>query len=138
MANSVVTKQFLRALNYWPKDLLRPHISFQDTMRQRIEKRSLPSAQQVKSESSSKVGGTAASATDTVSPSDKAELEQAFALYSMLENRYSQKYPLSEAFMRPASNPSHYYDLMADMEAAPQRSWLATRLNKWKGFLRFT
>jgi cytochrome b pre-mRNA-processing protein 6 len=39
--------------------------------------------------------------------------------------------------MTPASNPTHYTDLIKELEAAPDRGLIARTLNKWKGFLRF-
>lgn len=48
------------------------------------------------------------------------------------------KYPLSERMLHPLSNPSHYKDLVKELEEAPTRSWLASKLNKWKGFLRLS
>lgn len=38
--------------------------------------------------------------------------------------------------MRPTSNPTYYDDLLKELEQAPQRSWFATQITKWKGFLR--
>ena len=40
--------------------------------------------------------------------------------------------------MKPASNPTHYEDLVKELEEAPQRSWLGAKLNSWKGFLRLS
>ncbi|KAI9816937.1 MAG: hypothetical protein M1826_001709 [Phylliscum demangeonii] len=124
MADSVVYKHFIRALNRWPKDLLRPEASFPDAMRRRLDQRLKPTA-------------TDGPAVSMLEHNAEAELEQVNALYSLLEDRYRRKHPVSEAFMKPASNPNHYTALLAELEAAPKRSWLASRLNKWRGFLRF-
>lgn len=112
-----VPKHYLRALARWPVDVLRPELSFQATMRTRF----LPSA--------------TATATKILKPNG---LSQINALYSLLENRYSQKYPVSDAFLRPAFNPTYYADLLAEINAAPTRSWVGRMVNRWKGFLRFS
>ncbi len=52
--------------------------------------------------------------------------------------KFEMQFPVSNEFLRPASNPDHYKNLVEELEAAPKRSWLASRLNKWKGFLRFS
>ncbi|KAI9813530.1 MAG: hypothetical protein M1832_006261 [Thelocarpon impressellum] len=131
MAASVAYKHYLRALNHWPKDLLRPEVSFTDALRRRADARFLQKTQDSPS--------TAPAAVSTTKKrSEEAELAQVNVLYSFLEDRYSKKYAVSESFVRPASNPNHYSDLLAELDAAPKRSWLETRLNKWKGFLRFS
>jgi len=69
---------------------------------------------------------------------EKAELEQVNALYSLLENRYSRKFALTGSLMRPASSPTHYTDLVRELDEAPQRGWWERTKNQWKGFLRFS
>ena len=48
------------------------------------------------------------------------------------------QYPLPETYLRPASNPDYYVDLLAEIEAVSQRGWFASWLNSWKGWIRFT
>jgi len=73
----------------------------------------------------------------TAAVDEKAEMEQVNALYSLLGNRYTQKYPISGSLMKPARNPTHYTDLIKELEEAPDRSWWGRMTNRWKGFLRF-
>ncbi|KAI9834196.1 MAG: hypothetical protein M1819_003034 [Sarea resinae] len=123
MSNSILHKHYLRALSHWPKDLLRPTVSFPTSLEARLSRRFLPNAENP-------------NARPTFpSPHEKDEVN---ALYSLLENRYMTKYPTSAVLTRPASNPTYYEDLLAELEAAPQRSWFDRQLNKWKGFLRFS
>ncbi|KZF24553.1 hypothetical protein L228DRAFT_245517 [Xylona heveae TC161] len=132
MSNPIAYRHYLRILRRWPKDLLRPEVTFQNAMRKRLEQRFGPSAVAANPQDKA--------AEKSITPSqlnETAELAQVNALYSLLENRYSKKYPTSPSLMRPASNPGYYEDLIAELEAAPKRSWLASYLNKWKGFLRF-
>ncbi|KAH0541611.1 hypothetical protein GP486_008702 [Trichoglossum hirsutum] len=136
MATSVrTTKHYLRALSRWPADILRPELSFQATMRARFLLPSSTTTTASPPSSSSPPPPTTAAAAKDSKPD---ELSQINALYSLLENRYSRKYPLSDAFLRPAFNPTYYDDLLAEINVAPTRSWVGRMLNRWKGFLRFS
>jgi hypothetical protein len=48
------------------------------------------------------------------------------------------QFPLAGSLMRPASHPTHYADLVREMDEAPKRGWWERTTNKWKGFLRFS
>ncbi|MCJ1337100.1 hypothetical protein MMC09_002379 [Bachmanniomyces sp. S44760] len=141
---SLASKHYKRILAQWPVDLLRPDVSFKTVIQRRI--------------SNEERHGQSSLAT----PADKHEIEQANALYSLLEDRYLKKvhtyldpcfgiqdeawsshlieiqYPLSQNLMRPASNPAYYDNLLAELQNAPQRSWIGNMINKWSGFLRFS
>ncbi|KAK2768669.1 hypothetical protein FQN54_000525 [Arachnomyces sp. PD_36] len=58
------------------------------------------------------------------------------ALYSLVENRYANAYPLPQHLRYPASNPSHYDDLVREFAEAPTRGWFASMKKKLGGFLR--
>jgi hypothetical protein len=75
-------KHYVRALSRWPKDNLRPECQFQDAMKKRLDRRFLPA--------SSPDTAKAAQAVTNSAIDEKMELEQANALYSLLENRYTQ------------------------------------------------
>lgn len=68
----IAYKHYIRALSRWPKDALRPECQFQDALRKRLDSRY---------QSSSPVS----------TADERADLEQANILYSLLENRYSRK-----------------------------------------------
>lgn len=128
-------------------------------MRRRLQRRLEPAEQEperAKEAAAAEIKGAGVTAMER---NQKEELEQVNALYSLLEDRYKRKvsvglgewipfffwlrltfdglqHPVSEAFFRPASHPSHYSDLLAELEAVPKRSWLASKINKWRGFLR--
>lgn len=72
----VAYKHYMRALSRWPKDTLRPESQFQDAMRRRIDRKFLPNS---------------SAASYAVPVNEKEELDQANALYSLLENRYQRK-----------------------------------------------
>ncbi|KAF8866104.1 hypothetical protein BDZ45DRAFT_795758 [Acephala macrosclerotiorum] len=129
MSKSIAYKHYIRALSRWPKDNLRPDCQFQDAMRKRIDRRFLPA--------SSPNTPNAAQAVVNSAVDERLELEQANVLYSLLENRYIRKYPITGSLMKPASNPTHYEDLVKELEEAPERSFWGRLTNRWKGFLRF-
>ena len=47
------------------------------------------------------------------------------------------QYPTSEALLEPNFQPAYYANLMAEMEAAPKRGWLAQKWLRWSRFIRF-
>jgi cytochrome b pre-mRNA-processing protein 6 len=79
-----------------------------------------------------------ASAVEAQKWDEQAELEQANALYSLLENRYAEQFPLSGRLKAPASNPTYYDDLITEMQEAPNRSWFGGMMQRVKGSLRFS
>ncbi|KAI9777694.1 MAG: hypothetical protein M1839_008613 [Geoglossum umbratile] len=132
MAASTTYRHYLRALRRWPIDVLRPELSFKTTIRRRVDARLLSKPPPSTSPSLPQSSATSQPIDET------AELAQINALYSLLENRYSKKYPISDRFLQPTFNPTYYADLLAEIEEAPRRSWVGRMMNKWKGFLRFS
>jgi len=133
---SLVYKHYQRALAQWPADILRPEVSFQKSMHKRIDQKFLLPNRGAQARAIAKDGPDNNIAPATLD--ETAELEQANALYSFLENRYTKKYPLSNRLMKPASNPTYYENLIQELRDAPQRSWIGRMINRWKGFLRFS
>ncbi|KAG9246179.1 hypothetical protein BJ878DRAFT_498151 [Calycina marina] len=117
MSKSLAYKHLTRALSKWPKDTLRPECQLQNVMQQRIDK--------IYSDASSK------------SSSESSDMAQANLLYSLVEDRYLKRYPIKGTLMTPASKPTHYTDLIRDIEEAPGRNWIQSTMNKFKGLLRF-
>ncbi|RFU24573.1 hypothetical protein B7463_g11761, partial [Scytalidium lignicola] len=115
MSKSVAYRHYQRILSKWPKDPLRPEVQFQNAMRRRIDRQFAAQS----------------------SVNEKAELENVNTLYSLLGNRYRQMYPIKGSLLQPASNTTHYTDLMKELEEAPTRSWFGRMTNRWRGFLRF-
>ncbi|KAK0113687.1 hypothetical protein ONS95_013935 [Cadophora gregata] len=130
MSRSIAYQHYTRALSRWPVDNLRPDCQFPKIMRKRLEQRFLPVSSQP-----TQTGTTQAVAHNSVD--EKLELEQANVLYSLLENRYSGKYPIKGELMTPKSNPNHYTNLIKELEEAPRSSWMERTIKRWKGFLRF-
>ncbi|KAK5018806.1 hypothetical protein LTR16_001202 [Cryomyces antarcticus] len=150
MSREAISKHYSRILTLWPKDPLRPEVSFEPLLRKRV-------------------------ADKTTGPEQGRQIN---ALYSLLDNRYTKKvttrlfyphcqaalptrmrirfafcifamlalnadgaavqYPVSPRMMSPASNPAYYTNLAAELQQAPGRSWFERYMNKWKGFLRFS
>lgn len=116
-ARSLAYKHFQRALAQWPKDPLRPDFQLQDVLSKRIE---------------SQFKGAAAVDART----EEAQLKQANALYSLLEDRYKTKYRIIGNLMEPRSNPTHYTELMKELEEAPRRTWLQRIAKRLGGMIR--
>ncbi|KAI2602879.1 uncharacterized protein GGS25DRAFT_509026 [Hypoxylon fragiforme] len=102
----------LRALAQWPKDTLRPQLQFQDVLRKRFEQQPSPGV------------------------SEQDQLRQANALYSLLENRYKKKYPITGDLLRPRSHPTYFTDLVKELEEAPSRSFAERLWLRVKGLVR--
>ena len=142
-----ITKQYARLLRLWPIDALRPNLPFTRA----IESRALPYgvtplSLTSNSAKSSKLASPApskadVSATTTSTHAQPANLQletaQITALYSLLEDRYAKKYPLSEAVFKPTSAPEHYTKLMEEIERAPQKTWWQAKVDEWKMKIRW-
>ncbi|OJJ49214.1 hypothetical protein ASPZODRAFT_140142 [Penicilliopsis zonata CBS 506.65] len=99
-----VQARLTHLLKHWPRDTVRPEaVSVQTYLQQRLAQ--IP---QDPSTSSTK---------KAISP---ASLN---ALSSLLEDRYTRRYPLPQKLRYPASNPSHYDDLVREFEEAPNRDF---------------
>ncbi|KAK3361775.1 hypothetical protein B0T24DRAFT_598688 [Lasiosphaeria ovina] len=122
MSGAVRSAMFKRALERWPKNPLRPDCQLQDVLAKRLEAGTLAPPHALK---------------NGVSKAE-AEMKQANAFYSLLENRYKSIYKLKGDIMNPHSNPTYYQDLITELDEAPTRSWLDRTLNKFKGMIRFT
>ncbi|KAH9890770.1 hypothetical protein F4778DRAFT_367302 [Xylariomycetidae sp. FL2044] len=104
-------RHILRALSQWPKDTIRPQVQFQDILAKRYER-------------------------PATALSNEEQLKQANALYSLLQNRYKSKYPITGTLLRPKSNPDYYDNLVHELEAAPNRSGLERLWLRLKGVVR--
>jgi cytochrome b pre-mRNA-processing protein 6 len=129
-------KHYTRLQALWPKDLLRPNLPFTRA----IEHRGLPyGLKPLESTPQEKAPKNASPVPAPSSPPNpSAEQVQVNALYSLLENRYSKKYPLSPGVLRPTSAPEHYDRLMDEIERAPQKSWWQAKVDEWKMKIRWT
>ncbi|KAI0880872.1 uncharacterized protein GGS22DRAFT_192707 [Annulohypoxylon maeteangense] len=103
------SRLILRALSQWPKDTLRPQIQLQDVLRKRFEQSELPDHEQVK---------------------------QANALYSLMHDRYKNKYPINGSLLNPKSHPNYFTDLVKELEEAPSRSYFERLWLRLKGVVR--
>ncbi|KAI0508746.1 hypothetical protein F5B22DRAFT_619433 [Xylaria bambusicola] len=101
----------LRALSQWPKDTIRPEIQFQTVLQKRFDQPKL-------------------------ALSEEEQLRQANALYSLLDNRYKKKYPITGSLLQPKSNPTYFTDLLKELEEAPTRSYFERLLLRVKGLVR--
>ncbi|KAL2140502.1 hypothetical protein VTI28DRAFT_3745 [Corynascus sepedonium] len=118
-AKAAAANHFRGALTRWPKDTLRPDCQLQDVLAKRLQKGPL--------------APVTAGATQ-----EQADLKQANALYSLLQDRYKNKYRSPEKLFEPRSNPTYYKDLLKELEEAPHRSWLGRLTKRLSGMIRFT
>ncbi|OBZ91504.1 Ubiquinol-cytochrome-c reductase complex assembly factor 2 [Choanephora cucurbitarum] len=86
-------RSFLKVVQRWPTDKVRPNRDLKQVLITRIE------------ESFKKQEGLSI---------EKAERELK-SLESLLENEFKEKYPLSERILSPASNPTYYSSLVSSI-----------------------
>ncbi|KAK4113171.1 hypothetical protein N656DRAFT_844731 [Canariomyces notabilis] len=117
VARSTAAKHFQGVLSRWPKDPLRPTCQLQDVLAKRLEK------------------GALAPSTKW-STQDHADLKQVNALYSLLEDRYKNKFRAPTKLFEPQSNPTYYKDLVKELEEAPKRSFWGRLAKRLGGMIR--
>ncbi|KAG2166266.1 hypothetical protein D6C84_03874 [Aureobasidium pullulans] len=123
MSRAQASKHYARILSQWPVDRLRPEISFQSVLKKRLEAAPVAQVNQ-------------ANTAQTQAPKARNELREINALYSLLENRYSSTYPLSNAMMHPASAPEHYTTLVKELDEVPDRTFFQRIASRFKGMVR--
>ena len=121
----------------WPVDRVRPEkVSFQKLMQSRLNNISSspsPNAAAKSVESNEAL----VTATKPRVWDEGKELKQANALYTLLEDRYSQAYPLPDRLRFPDFNPEYYEELVSELETAPDRSPLERAWLNLKGRFKF-
>ncbi|KIW74751.1 hypothetical protein Z517_11521 [Fonsecaea pedrosoi CBS 271.37] len=128
---SVALKHWARIIKQWPLDRVRPsHVHFQRVMQSRLQKLQSGAPAAVSSKSND------ALVTPVEPFNEQKELRQVNALYSLLENRYANEYPIPQAVRHPKTNASHYDDLVRELDEAPGRSWFTSFWNRLKGSVR--
>ena len=135
--HQTIVRQYTRLLSLWPKDALRPNLAFTKTLEYRGAPFGLKPA--ASAEKDAKPAKTDVEASAPRSASDpKVELANINALYSLLENRFTKKYPVSPGVLRPTSNPEHYDRLMEEIKRAPTKSWLSAKIDEWRMKIRWS
>ncbi|KAF2459651.1 hypothetical protein BDY21DRAFT_370342 [Lineolata rhizophorae] len=134
MSNSSIPRHYARILSRWPVDNLRPHLAFQTVLRTRLAASSSTTTTPPTAPPSS--GPPARLQPHHQTPA-AADLRAINALYTLLEDRYRARYPVSAAFRRPRANPTYYDDLAREIGEAPGRGWWARVALKVKGFVRW-
>ncbi|KKY15647.1 hypothetical protein UCRPC4_g06212 [Phaeomoniella chlamydospora] len=110
-------------------------------MRKRLDNRLKPTNTDTSRAAATNVKGnealvTAVKEEATPTWNEAKELEQANVLYSLLENRYMNQYPIPETLRYPQSKPTHYDDILREFEEAPDRTWLQRLWLRMKGSVR--
>ncbi|KAH0263371.1 hypothetical protein KCU91_g12768, partial [Aureobasidium melanogenum] len=119
------SKHYARILSQWPVDRLRPEISFQSVLKKRLEAAPVATINE-------------ANTARTQAPKPRNEAREINALYSLLENRYSSAYPLSNAMMHPASAPDHYTTLVKELDEVPDRTFFQRVASRFRGMIRLS
>ena len=105
-----ISQHYSRLLARWPVDKLRPaERHFQRLLEKRIQ------------------------AAPTVTRDESREVN---AAYLLLENGFRKRYPVSDAFMHPASKPDHYTALAKELEEAPNRTWWTNWVKRMQNLVR--
>ncbi|KAI4729973.1 hypothetical protein E4T49_02185 [Aureobasidium sp. EXF-10728] len=125
MSRAQASKHYARILSKWPVDRLRPEISFQSVLKKRLEAAPVAHLNE-------------ANTARTQPPKPRDEAREVNALYSLLENRYSTAYPLSNAMMHPASAPAHYTTLVKELNEVPDRTFFQRIASRFKGMIRLS
>lgn len=117
-------------------DKIRPEaVSFQTIMQRRIDRVTNPS---LNAAATSVKANEALVSAAPIEFNEQKEMKQVNALYSLLENRYSDAYPMPHQFRYPASRETHYEDLLQELENAPTRSKFSSFMQRLKGRLRMS
>lgn len=132
---SKILKHYTRLLTLWPKDLLRPNLPFTRAIEHHGKPYGVKPLERNPEEKAAKNATPVAAPLSP--PNPQLEQAQVNALYSLLENRYSTKYALSPGVLNPTSAPEHYDRLMAEIEAAPNKTWWQSKVDEWKMKIRW-
>ncbi|KAK3835992.1 MAG: hypothetical protein JOS17DRAFT_735729 [Linnemannia elongata] len=95
-------RSFLRVINKWPADPIRPTRNMKTALRSQV------------TESFRSPLSVGAGSQDTLASRIKDAQVQLEALQKITNNEFKQKYPLSPKLLTPASNPN-YYSKLVDM-----------------------
>ncbi|CCX09296.1 hypothetical protein FPQ18DRAFT_336129 [Pyronema domesticum] len=140
-------RQYINLVNHWPIDPLRPTVSFQNMLADRVERyfgthaqadETIPTQNTpLRAETIAKEGAHEAVAKPVVK-FDQALIEKEInVLGNLLEDRFKKAYPVSDTMLKPKSNPEYYEKLLQELDEAPSRSWWQAQINSWKGYIRF-
>ncbi|GLI76605.1 hypothetical protein PoHVEF18_004878 [Penicillium ochrochloron] len=114
-------------LQHWPSDAVRPaSVSVQTYLQNQL-------GQNQPTNTSSQSPSTS---TTTPKSTPKISESSVNALSALLENRFANKYPLSQKIRYPASDPEHYDNLIREFAEAPNRDWFGRLRKRLGGLLR--
>ncbi|CAG8474541.1 3443_t:CDS:2 [Acaulospora colombiana] len=112
-------RSFLRVIERWPTDYLRPNRNLRQVLHLRV----------VEGFRQNLIIKDADVFSSLISEAN-VELD---ALRRLADNEYKEKYPLSDRIYRPAANPKYYSGLVAAIDkAAKQKQEEESRPSFWK------
>ncbi|CAG8533072.1 1785_t:CDS:2 [Paraglomus brasilianum] len=100
-------RHFLRTLKLWPPDDLRPNRSLRNVLYGQIREEFRKNLNVEDPEISRKL-------------MEEAKMEY-IALQKLVGNEYKEKYALSARIFKPSKKPSHYKNLLAQLEKAAKK-----------------
>ncbi|EPS33305.1 hypothetical protein POX_a01708 [Penicillium oxalicum] len=114
-------------LQHWPKDAVRPaSVSVQTYIQRQLGENQTPNTP-------SQSQSTSEGAPKAIPPISESSVN---ALSALLENRFANKFPLSQKIRYPASDPEYYDNLIREFEEAPNRDWFGRLRKRLGGLLR--
>ncbi|RHZ81239.1 hypothetical protein Glove_122g104 [Diversispora epigaea] len=117
-------RSFLRVIERWPTDYLRPNRNLKHVLNLRVAEGFRQN-----------IVVKDANDFNTLFFGANSELE---ALRSLVDNEFKEKYPLSDRMYQPAANPKYYSGLIAaiDKAAKQKREEDAKQPSVWEKFLK--
>ncbi|KAG0240787.1 hypothetical protein BGW41_006645 [Actinomortierella wolfii] len=94
-------RSYLRIINKWPVDHIRPNRNLKTALRSQVEE---------------SFRSTSKLSNDTLAARLEDGERQLNALKRIANNEFKQKYPLSSKLLSPASNPNYYTKLVDMLE----------------------
>ncbi|KAF8536134.1 hypothetical protein BDD12DRAFT_852447 [Trichophaea hybrida] len=139
--SNILHRQYVALIHHWPIDPLRPTISFRETLSARVNQyfgTHVEADATIPSQNTPAITPASSAEGKPVVKFDANTVQKEIdILGNLLEDRFKKAYPLKENMLRPKSNPEYYEKLLKELDAAPERSWLESKLNFWKGVIRF-
>ncbi|KAJ5482874.1 hypothetical protein N7539_006320 [Penicillium diatomitis] len=118
-------------LQHWPQDAVRPaSVSVQSYIQRQLRDNQNSTTT---TPSSSRSTSSPEPALKPLPPISESSVN---ALSALLENRFANKFPLSQKIRYPASDPEYYDNLIKEFEEAPNRDWFGRLRKRLGGLLR--
>ncbi|KAF3915668.1 hypothetical protein AA313_de0202808 [Arthrobotrys entomopaga] len=126
---------YAKLIPQWPKDLIRPHIDFPAFLTRRLES-DFGDAPPPKENDWPVIDDGSKRPLFEYGKYKAGSDEQWNVLGGLVGNKYQKKYPVKK-LLEPGFQPDYYQKLIKEIDDVPNRSWLASYINSWRGFIRW-